>query len=192
MAAGVRCFARSNCATFRRRGEVGRSSAGGSKFANGCRQVEQMLASAAEVFPGSYPSLIFTKASGGLGIGARATTKERRGRESNPRIEVLQTPTLPLGYPAGIENESVGVCFEGVNATDGPPRESASTLGATRFPAGSQQPFCHGFVMTIREFSLAFHWGLHVKSSPTLVAHLNQGPPAAAHHLNLRLLAAHD
>ena len=24
----------------------------------------------------------------------------RRGRESNPRIEVLQTPTLPLGYPA--------------------------------------------------------------------------------------------
>jgi hypothetical protein len=25
---------------------------------------------------------------------------ERRGRESNPRIEVLQTPTLPLGYPA--------------------------------------------------------------------------------------------
>ena len=25
----------------------------------------------------------------------------RRGRESNPRIEVLQTPTLPLGYPAG-------------------------------------------------------------------------------------------
>src|SRR5947207_1444921 len=26
--------------------------------------------------------------------------KQRRGRESNPRIEVLQTPTLPLGYPA--------------------------------------------------------------------------------------------
>src|ERR1041385_4577605 len=26
--------------------------------------------------------------------------KTRRGRESNPRIEVLQTPTLPLGSPA--------------------------------------------------------------------------------------------
>jgi hypothetical protein len=25
---------------------------------------------------------------------------ERRGRESNPRIGVLQTPALPLGYPA--------------------------------------------------------------------------------------------
>ena len=29
----------------------------------------------------------------------------RRGRESNPRIEVLQTPTLPLGYPAAISRE---------------------------------------------------------------------------------------
>ena len=29
-----------------------------------------------------------------------STYKTRRGRESNPRIEVLQTPTLPLGYPA--------------------------------------------------------------------------------------------
>jgi hypothetical protein len=26
----------------------------------------------------------------------------RRGRESNPRIEVLQTSALPLGYPAGV------------------------------------------------------------------------------------------
>ena len=26
--------------------------------------------------------------------------EERRGRESNPRIAVLQTATLPLGYPA--------------------------------------------------------------------------------------------
>jgi hypothetical protein len=31
---------------------------------------------------------------------ARFTYEKRRGRESNPRIEVLQTPTLPLGYPA--------------------------------------------------------------------------------------------
>ena len=39
----------------------------------------------------------------------------RRGRESNPRIEVLQTPTLPLGYPAEIANRSVGACSESVN-----------------------------------------------------------------------------
>ena len=32
--------------------------------------------------------------------------KKRRGRESNPRIAVLQTATLPLGYPAGgVRNE---------------------------------------------------------------------------------------
>jgi hypothetical protein len=31
---------------------------------------------------------------------------KRRGRESNPRIAVLQTATLPLGYPAdGVRNE---------------------------------------------------------------------------------------
>ena len=30
----------------------------------------------------------------------RFTYKKRRGRESNPRIAVLQTATLPLGYPA--------------------------------------------------------------------------------------------
>src|SRR5438552_7778562 len=30
--------------------------------------------------------------------------EKRRGRESNPRIEVLQTPTLPLGYPAELRN----------------------------------------------------------------------------------------
>src|SRR3954453_18488435 len=38
-----------------------------------------------------------------------ATTRlsnKRRGRESNPRIEVLQTPTLPLGYPAFRERET--------------------------------------------------------------------------------------
>ena len=28
------------------------------------------------------------------------TYEKRRGRESNPRIAVLQTATLPLGYPA--------------------------------------------------------------------------------------------
>ena len=30
--------------------------------------------------------------------------EERRGRESNPRIAVLQTATLPLGYPAAAQN----------------------------------------------------------------------------------------
>jgi hypothetical protein len=43
-------------------------------------------------------------------------TRERRGRESNPRIEVLQTPTLPLGYPAEIAPRSVGARLGGVNA----------------------------------------------------------------------------
>ena len=34
-------------------------------------------------------------------VAARSfTLVERRGRESNPRIAVLQTATLPLGYPA--------------------------------------------------------------------------------------------
>ena len=33
------------------------------------------------------------------------TYEMRRGRESNPRIEVLQTPTLPLGYPALLRTE---------------------------------------------------------------------------------------
>jgi hypothetical protein len=42
----------------------------------------------------------------------------RRGRESNPRIEVLQTSALPLGYPAGERissiafNRSVSTCKE--------------------------------------------------------------------------------
>jgi hypothetical protein len=31
----------------------------------------------------------------------RFNYEKRRGRESNPRIAVLQTATLPLGYPAG-------------------------------------------------------------------------------------------
>jgi hypothetical protein len=36
-----------------------------------------------------------------FGLILRAFTyEERRGRESNPRIAVLQTATLPLGYPA--------------------------------------------------------------------------------------------
>jgi hypothetical protein len=30
----------------------------------------------------------------------------RRGRESNPRIEVLQTSALPLGYPADANRNS--------------------------------------------------------------------------------------
>ena len=30
----------------------------------------------------------------------------RRGRESNPRIAVLQTATLPLGYPAGMREDA--------------------------------------------------------------------------------------
>ena len=32
----------------------------------------------------------------------------RRRRESNPRIEVLQTPALPLGYPAKPNERNLG------------------------------------------------------------------------------------
>src|SRR5437588_8631985 len=34
-------------------------------------------------------------------------SNDRRGRESNPRIAVLQTATLPLGYPAGINERGI-------------------------------------------------------------------------------------
>jgi hypothetical protein len=36
------------------------------------------------------------------------TYEKRRGRESNPRIAVLQTATLPLGYPAAASRERNG------------------------------------------------------------------------------------
>ena len=40
----------------------------------------------------------------------------RRGRESNPRIAVLQTATLPLGYPAGCVRNERNVGAHRVNA----------------------------------------------------------------------------
>ena len=33
----------------------------------------------------------------------------RRGRESNPRIAVLQTATLPLGYPANLRERTISL-----------------------------------------------------------------------------------
>ena len=36
----------------------------------------------------------------------------RRGRESNPRIAVLQTATLPLGYPAIFTSEKAIFLYE--------------------------------------------------------------------------------
>jgi len=40
----------------------------------------------------------------------------RRGRESNPRIAVLQTATLPLGYPAdGEKMQTIPIWGLGVN-----------------------------------------------------------------------------
>ena len=33
----------------------------------------------------------------------------RRGRESNPRIAVLQTATLPLGYPADLRERTISL-----------------------------------------------------------------------------------
>jgi hypothetical protein len=35
------------------------------------------------------------------------TYEKRRGRESNPRIAVLQTATLPLGYPAVVRRDEI-------------------------------------------------------------------------------------
>jgi hypothetical protein len=37
------------------------------------------------------------------------TYKNRRGRESNPRIAVLQTATLPLGYPAELRERTISL-----------------------------------------------------------------------------------
>jgi hypothetical protein len=37
------------------------------------------------------------------------TYEERRGRESNPRIAVLQTATLPLGYPADLRKRTISL-----------------------------------------------------------------------------------
>jgi hypothetical protein len=44
------------------------------------------------------------------------TYEKRRGRESNPRIAVLQTATLPLGYPAdGEKMQTIPIWRLGVN-----------------------------------------------------------------------------
>jgi hypothetical protein len=37
------------------------------------------------------------------------TYETRRGRESNPRIAVLQTATLPLGYPANLRERTISL-----------------------------------------------------------------------------------
>ena len=37
------------------------------------------------------------------------TYEKRRGRESNPRIAVLQTATLPLGYPAELRERTISL-----------------------------------------------------------------------------------
>ena len=41
--------------------------------------------------------------------------EKRRGRESNPRIAVLQTATLPLGYPAVCARNERNVGAQRVN-----------------------------------------------------------------------------
>ena len=47
---------------------------------------------------------------------AHFTYEKRRGRESNPRIAVLQTATLPLGYPAICARNERNVGAQCVNA----------------------------------------------------------------------------
>ena len=66
------------------------------------------------LFPQAPPKSLKANVPGNF-LRRQSWKEERRGRESNPRIEVLQTPTLPLGYPAEIANRSVGARFAGVN-----------------------------------------------------------------------------
>jgi hypothetical protein len=49
-------------------------------------------------------------------ISSHFTYEKRRGRESNPRIAVLQTATLPLGYPAICARNERNVGAQCVNA----------------------------------------------------------------------------
>jgi hypothetical protein len=49
---------------------------------------------------------------------SRFTYENRRGRESNPRIAVLQTATLPLGYPAICARNERNVGAQRVNAAE--------------------------------------------------------------------------
>jgi hypothetical protein len=52
-----------------------------------------------------------------VGSHTNFTYEKRRGRESNPRIAVLQTATLPLGYPADSEKrQTISACGVSVNA----------------------------------------------------------------------------
>ena len=46
-------------------------------------------------------TIVVTQPLFGL-VSGHFTYDNRRGRESNPRIAVLQTATLPLGYPADL------------------------------------------------------------------------------------------
>jgi hypothetical protein len=52
----------------------------------------------------------------GPGCPAKPSMLWRRGRESNPRIAVLQTATLPLGYPAICARNERNVGARRVNA----------------------------------------------------------------------------
>jgi hypothetical protein len=59
----------------------------------------------------------FVVTQGFLGrISGPFTYEKRRGRESNPRIAVLQTATLPLGYPAICARNERNVGAQRVNA----------------------------------------------------------------------------
>lgn len=53
--------------------------------------------------------------------------RERRGRESNPRIAVLQTATLPLGYPANGRQRRCGA--PDCQSVDAPPRCARASSG---------------------------------------------------------------
>jgi hypothetical protein len=62
-------------------------------------------------------TLVVTQAISRL-ISGRFAYDKRRGRESNPRIAVLQTATLPLGYPAVFARADNIVVAALVSSTD--------------------------------------------------------------------------
>lgn len=60
----------------------------------------------------------YTPRAGCINLTARRILErqKRRGRESNPRIAVLQTAALPLGYPAESKSHERNVWSRSVNA----------------------------------------------------------------------------
>ena len=76
--------------------------------------------------------------------GGKGRRKTRRGRESNPRIGVLQTPALPLGYPAKTDKTPKLPCGSSLSTQRPPPAPardfSFAAPGPTASVAGLASP----------------------------------------------------